>query len=89
MSSFEEKKRYLIDKSRKYRKVDQILSLMKLFKMISTVKQIESDVKKLFVLHKECKNAQIKVIEPLQHLSDKFDEMERGNNKKDEQISKL
>ena len=46
-------------------------------------------MKKLFELHKECKNAQIKVLEPLQHLSDKFDEMERGNNKKDEQISQL
>ena len=46
-------------------------------------------MKKLFELHKECKNAQIKVLEPLQHLFDKFDEMERGNNKKDEQISKL
>lgn len=50
------------------------------------LKQIEGDVKKLFELHKECKNAQIKVKESLKYLCDKFEEMEKGNNKKDEKI---
>ena len=46
-------------------------------------------MKKLFKLHEESKNAQIKVTEPLQHLSYKFDYMEKENKKKDEKMSKL
>ena len=44
---------------------------------------------KLFGLHIGSKNAQIKVTESLQNLSDKFDEMEKENKKKDEKIFKL
>ena len=44
---------------------------------------------KLFGLHVGSENAQIKVTESLQNLSDKFDEMEKENKKKDEKISKL
>ena len=46
-------------------------------------------MKKLFKLHEESKNAQIKVTKPLQHLSHKFDYMEKENKKKDEKICKL
>ena len=46
-------------------------------------------MKKLSELHEESKNAQIKVTESLEHLSDIFDDMEKENKKKDEKISKL
>ena len=46
-------------------------------------------MKKLFKLHEESKNAQIKVTKPLQHLSHKFDYIEKENKKKDEKICKL
>ena len=46
-------------------------------------------MKKLFKLHEESKNAQIKVTKLLQHLSHKFDYMEKENKKEDEKICKL
>ena len=53
------------------------------------LKRIESDVKKLFEVQAESKQAQIKVTESLQSLSDKLDEIEAENKKKDDKISKL
>ena len=53
------------------------------------LKQIESNVKKLLQLHEESKNAQFKVTESVQHLSDIFDDMEKENKKRNEKISKL
>ena len=53
------------------------------------LKRIESDVKKLFEIQAESKDAQIKVTESLQNLSDKLDEIEAENKKKDEKITQL
>ena len=53
------------------------------------LKRIESDLKKLFEIQAESKDAQIKVTESLQNLSDKLDETEAENKKKDEKITQL
>lgn len=53
------------------------------------LKRIETDVKKLFELQAESKDAQIKATQSLQYLSNKLDEIEVENNKKDERITQL
>ena len=57
--------------------------------LVNCLRNIESQVKELFILNKETKNAQIKVTESLEFFSNKFDELERENKKKNEKIKEL
>ena len=57
--------------------------------LVNCLKNIENRVKELFVLNEETKNAQIKVTESLEFFSNKFDELERENKKKNEKIKEL
>ena len=56
---------------------------------MNSLRNIEIQVNKLFILNKETKNAQIKVTESLEFFSNKFDELERENKKKNEKIKEL
>ena len=53
------------------------------------MKNIENQVKELFILNEETKNVQIKVKELLEFFSNKFDELERENKKKNAKIKEL
>ena len=57
--------------------------------LVNCLRNIENQVKELFVLNEETKNAQIKVTESLEFFSNKFDELERENKKKNEKIKEL
>ena len=57
--------------------------------LVNCLRNIENQVKELFILNEETKNAQIKVTESLEFFSNKFDELERENKKKNEKIKKL
>ena len=57
--------------------------------LVNCLRNIENQVKELFILNKETKNAQIKVTESLEFFSNKFDELERKNKKKNEKIKEL
>ena len=56
---------------------------------MSCLRNIENQVKELFILNEEIKNAQIKVTESHEFFSNKFDELERENKKKNENIKEL
>ena len=56
---------------------------------MNCLRNIENQVKELFILNEETKNAQIKVTESLEFFSNKFDELERENKKKNEKIKEL
>ena len=57
--------------------------------LVNCLRNIENQVKELFILNEETKNAQIKVTESLEFFSNKFDELERENKKKNEKIKEL
>ena len=57
--------------------------------LVNCLKNIENQVKELFILNEETKNAQIKVTESLEFFSNKFDELERENKKKNKKIKEL
>ena len=52
-------------------------------------RNIEKQVKELFILNEETKNVQIKVTEPLEFFSNRIDELKRENKKKNEKIKEL
>ena len=56
---------------------------------MNCLRNIENQVKELFILNEETKNAQIKVTESLEFFSNKFDELEREHKKKNEKIKEL
>ena len=56
---------------------------------MNCLRNIENQIKELFILNEETKNAQIKVTESLEFFSNKFDELERENKKKNEKIKEL
>ena len=56
---------------------------------MNCLRNIENQVKELFILNEETKNAQIKVTESLEFFSNKFDEIERENKKEYEKIKEL
>ena len=56
---------------------------------VNCLRNIENQVKELFVLNEETKNAQIKVTESLEFFSNKFDELEKKSKKKNEKIKEL
>ena len=56
--------------------------------LVNCLRNIENQVKELFILNEETKNAQIKVTESLEFFSNKFDELER-ENKKNKKIKEL
>ena len=53
------------------------------------MRNIENQVKELFILNEETKNGQIKVTESLEFFSNKFDELKKENKKKNEKIKEL
>ena len=55
--------------------------------LLNCLRNIENEVKELFVFNKETKNVQIKVTESLEFFSNKFDELERENKLKNEKIN--
>ena len=57
--------------------------------LVDCLINIENQVKELFILNEETKNAQIKVTESLEFFSNKFDEHERENKKKNEKLKEL
>ena len=57
--------------------------------LVNCLNNIENQVKELFILNEETKNAQIKVTESLEFFSNKFDELERENKKKNKKIKEL
>ena len=57
--------------------------------LVNCLRNIEKQVKELFILNEETKNTQIKVTESLEFFSNKFDEHERENKKKNEKIKEL
>ena len=56
---------------------------------MNCLRNIENQVKELFILNEETKNAQIKVSESLEFFSNKFDELEREHKKKNEKMKEL
>ena len=56
---------------------------------MNCLRNIENQVKELFILNEETKNAQIKVTESLEFFSNKFDELEREHKKKNEKMKEL
>ena len=57
--------------------------------LVNCLRNTENQVKELFILNEENKNTQIKVTESLEFFSNKFDELERENKKKNEKIKEL
>ena len=57
--------------------------------LVNCLRNIENQIKELFILNEETKNAQIKVTESLEFFSNKFDELERENKKKNEKMKEL
>ena len=53
------------------------------------MRNIENQVKELFILNEETKNGQIKVTESLEFFSNKFDELKKENKKKNEKIKEV
>ena len=49
--------------------------------LMNCLRNIINQVKELFILNEDTKNAQIKVTESLEFFSNKFDELERENKK--------
>ena len=56
---------------------------------MNCLRNIENQVKELFILNEESRNEQIKVSESLEIFSNKFDEINRENKKKNEKIKEL
>ena len=56
--------------------------------LVNCLRNIENQVKELFVLNEEIKNAQIIVTESLQFFSNKFEELERENKKNSKKIKR-
>ena len=52
--------------------------------LMNCLRNTENQVKELFILNEGTKNAQIKVTESLEFFSNKFDELDRENKKKNE-----
>ena len=52
--------------------------------LVNCLRNIENHVKELFILNEETKNTQIKVTESLEFFSNKFDELQGENKKKNE-----
>ena len=52
--------------------------------MVNCLKSIENPVKELFTFHEKAKESQIKVIESLEFMSPKFDDLEKEIKKKDQ-----
>ena len=66
------------------------LNSPELAKLLATcLKSIENQVKELFTFHEEAKESQIKVIESLEILSSKFDDIDKEIKKKNEKINQL
>ena len=57
--------------------------------LVNCLRNIDNQVKELLVLNEETKSAQVKVTESLEFFSNKFDELERENKKKNEKIKEL
>ena len=57
--------------------------------LVNCLRNIENQVKELFILNEETKIAQIKVTESLEIFSNKFHKLERENKKKNKKIKKL
>ena len=57
--------------------------------LVNCLRNIENQVKELFVLNEETKNAQIKVTESLEFFSNKFDELAKESKMKKEKIKEL
>ena len=56
---------------------------------MNCLRNIKNQVKELFILNEETRNAQIKVTKSLEIFSNKFDELDRENKKKNEKIREL
>ena len=56
---------------------------------MNCLRNIEKQVKELFILNEETKNTQIKVTESLEFFSNKFDKLERENKKKNKKMKEL
>ena len=57
--------------------------------LVNCLRNIEKQVKELFILNEETKNTQIKVTESLEFFSNKFDKLERENKKKNKKMKEL